>query len=188
MSNTSTFISKGVVSNLTTLSLSPTLSSFYGGGASSYTVDVGSFNYDAYGYSIAFRKDNGPIDAYINSIIALGNIQLIWTFTPASGTPFNRLLYPIASNTEPLGANIWTISTADGNALQGGSTGYLDFNTFPNGTIFTISTKSTSFVDAALTKGVTTTWQYSGNFAVVVVTVATHSAREEVALRRIRLT
>jgi hypothetical protein len=146
MSNTSTFISKGVVSNLTTLSLSPTLSSFYGGGASSYTVDVGSFNYDAYGYSIAFRKDNGPIDAYINSIIALGNLQLIWTFTPASGTPFNRLLYPIASNTEPLGANIWTISTADGNALQGGSTGYLDFNTFPNGTIFNINTKSTSSV------------------------------------------
>jgi hypothetical protein len=146
MSNTSTFISKGVASNLTTLSLSPTLSSFYGGGASSYTVDVGSFNYDAYGYGIAFRKDNGPIDAYINSIIALGNLQLIWTFTPASGTPFNRLLYPIASNTEPLGANIWTISTADGNALQGGSTGYLDFNTFPNGTIFNISTKSTSSV------------------------------------------
>ena len=37
---------KGVASNLTTLSLSPTLSSFYGGGASSYTVAVGSFNYD----------------------------------------------------------------------------------------------------------------------------------------------
>ena len=142
----STLISKGVASTLTTLSLSPTLSSFYGGGASSYTVDVGSFNYDAYGYSIAFRKDNGPIDVYINSIIALGNLELIWTFTPTSGTPFNRLLYPIASNTEPLGANIWTISTQDSLALQGAGTNQLNFNTFPDGTIFNINTKATSSV------------------------------------------
>ena len=69
---------KGVAGNLTTLSLSPTLSSFFGGGASSYAVDVGSFNYDAYGNGLAFRKDTGPIDAYINSIIALGNLELIW--------------------------------------------------------------------------------------------------------------
>jgi hypothetical protein len=150
MSNTSTFISKGVASNLTTLSLSPTLSSFHGGGASSYAVDVGSFNYDAYGNGLAFRKDTGPIDAYINSIIALGNLELIWTFTPTSGTPFNRLIYPIASNNSlgPLdaSADIWTLSTQDSTPLQGTGTNQLNFNTFPNGTIFNIKTKATSSV------------------------------------------
>ena len=141
---------KGVASNLTSLSLSPTLSSFYGGGASSYAVDVGSFNYDAYGNGVAFRKDNGPIDAYINSIIALGNLELIWTFTPTSGTPFNRLIYPIASNNSlgPLdaSADIWTLSTQDSVSIQGTGTNQLNFNSFPNGTIFNIKTKSTSGV------------------------------------------
>jgi hypothetical protein len=141
---------KGVAGDLTTLSLSPTLSSFHGGGASSYAVDVGSFNYDAYGNGLAFRKDTGPIDAYINSIIALGNLELIWTFTPTSGTPFNRLIYPIASNNSlgPLdaSANIWTLSTQDSTPLQGTGTNQLNFNTFPNGTIFNIKTKATSSV------------------------------------------
>jgi len=150
MSNTSTFISKGVVSNLTTLSLSPTLSSFYGGGASSYAVDVGSFNYDAYGNGLAFRKDTGPIDAYINSIIALGNLELIWTFTPTSGTPFNRLIYPIASNNSlgPLdaSADIWTLSTQDSVSIQGIGPNQLNVSTYPVGTIFNISTKATSSV------------------------------------------
>ena len=148
MSNTSTFISKGVVSNLTTLSLSPTLASFTE--ASNYTVAVGSFNYDAYGSGVAFRKDNGPIDAYINSIIALGNFELIWTFTPASGTPFNRLIYPIASNNSlgPLdaSADIWTLSTQDSVSIQGIGPNQLNVSTYPVGTIFNISTKATSSV------------------------------------------
>jgi hypothetical protein len=72
MSNTSTFISKGVAGDLTTLSSSLNLSSFNGGGASSYLVEVGTFNYDAYGNGIAFRKDGGPIDDYINAVISLG--------------------------------------------------------------------------------------------------------------------
>lgn len=148
MSNTSTFISKGVVGDLTTLSLSPTLASFTE--ASNYTVAVGSFNYDAYGNGVAFRKDNGYIDAYINSIIALGNFELIWTFTPASGTPFNRLIYPIASNNSlgPLdaSADIWTLSTQDSVSIQGIGPNQLNVSTYPVGTIFNISTKATSSV------------------------------------------
>ena len=139
---------KGVAGNLTTLSSSPTLTSFTE--ASNYTVAVGSFNYDAYGSGVAFRKDNGPIDAYINSIIALGNLELIWTFTPASGTPFNRLIYPIASNNSlgPLdaSADIWTLSTQDSVSIQGIGPNQLNVSTYPVGTIFNIKTKATSSV------------------------------------------
>jgi hypothetical protein len=68
--NIQTFKSKSVISNLTNLSSSLNLTSFSSGG--DYTVDVGAFNYDAYGNGIAFRKDGGTIDAYINQVLALG--------------------------------------------------------------------------------------------------------------------
>lgn len=40
--------------------------------ASSYLVAVGTFNYDAYGYGFAIRKDSGAIDSYMRQVIALG--------------------------------------------------------------------------------------------------------------------
>jgi len=72
MANATTFIPKGNISNLATLSSSLNLASFYGSGAGSYLVEVGKFNYDAYGYGIAFRQDGGPIDDYINAVISSG--------------------------------------------------------------------------------------------------------------------
>ena len=140
MSNTSTFISKGVVDNLTTLSSSLNLTSFYGGGASSYLVEVGTFNYDAYGQGIAFRQDGGPIDDYINAV-PIGPRD--WTFTPSSGAPFTISLLAPTSQTSiapaDAGANIWVLNTADSLSLQGTGPDQLNYTTFPDGTSFNIS-------------------------------------------------
>jgi len=141
MSNTSTFISKGVVGNLTTLSSSLNLTSFFGGGAGSYLVEVGKFNYDAYGYGIAFRQDGGPIDDYINAVISSGIRD--WTFTPSSGTPFTRSLLAPTSQTSiapaDASANIWVLNTADSLSLQGTGPDQLNVTTFTDGTSFNIS-------------------------------------------------
>jgi len=37
----------------------------------SYAVAAGTFNYDSYGAGFSIRKDSGPIDAYINQVLAL---------------------------------------------------------------------------------------------------------------------
>jgi len=37
----------------------------------SYAVAAGTFNYDSYGAGFSVRKDSGPIDAYINQVLAL---------------------------------------------------------------------------------------------------------------------
>ena len=36
-----------------------------------YSVAAGTFNYDSYGAGFSVRKDSGPIDAYINQVLAL---------------------------------------------------------------------------------------------------------------------
>ena len=121
-----------------------TATSFNGGGASSYLVAVGTFNYDAYGYGFAIRKDSGTIDAYMAQVIALGAGARNWTFVPGNGQPsFTR------SMTQPDGTNasndpgesgvaIWNVTTANSQALAGSGAGQLNSALIPNGTSFTI--------------------------------------------------
>ena len=46
----------------------------------SYLVAAGTFNYDSYGMGFSVRKDGGPIDAYINQVLALGpGVQHVYT-------------------------------------------------------------------------------------------------------------
>ena len=120
-----------------------TATSFNGGGAGSYLVAVGTFNYDAYGYGFAIRKDGGAIDAYMAQDMALGVGNRNWTFVPGNGQPsFTRLMTVPSSETSndpgESGVAIWNVSTQNSLALAGSGAGQLNSALIPNGTAFTI--------------------------------------------------
>ena len=111
--------------------------------ASSYLVAVGTFNYDAYGYGFAIRKDGGAIDAYMAQDMALGVGNRNWTFVPGNGQPsFTRLMTVPSSETSndpgESGVAIWNVSTQNSLALAGSGAGQLNSALIPNGTSFTI--------------------------------------------------
>ena len=111
--------------------------------ASSYLVAVGTFNYDAYGYGFAIRKDGGAIDAYMAQDMALGVGNRNWTFVPGNGQPsFTRLMTVPSSETSndpgESGVAIWNVSTQNSLALAGSGAGQLNSALIPNGTAFTI--------------------------------------------------
>jgi len=107
--------------------------SFNGGGAGSYLVAVGTFNYDAYGVgTLSTRKDSGSLDAYINQVLALGpGVQRVYT-----GLLFNygqaQISFTLNADgtfsnvTCPYGAGGYSTSSGQiimpGNQLTGGST------------------------------------------------------------------
>ena len=122
-----------------------TATSFNGGGASSYLVAVGTFNYDAYGVgTLATRKDSGTLDTYMAQVIALGAGARNWTFVPANGQPsFTRSMNQpdgTGESNDPSesGVDIWTITTANSLALAGSGAGELNTSLIPNGTSFVI--------------------------------------------------
>ena len=111
--------------------------------ASSYLVAVGTFNYDAYGYGFAIRKDGGAIDAYMAQDMALGVGNRNWTFVPGNGQPsFTRLMTIPSSETSndpgESGVAIWNVSTQNSLALAGSGAGQLNTSLIPNGTAFVI--------------------------------------------------
>ncbi len=122
-----------------------TATSFNGGGASSYLVAVGTFNYGAYGVgTLATRKDSGTLDTYMAQVIALGAGARNWTFVPANGQPsFTRSMNQpdgTGESNDPSesGVDIWTITTANSLALAGSGAGELNTSLIPNGTSFVI--------------------------------------------------
>jgi hypothetical protein len=101
----------------------------------SYPVATGTFNYDSYGAGFSIRKDGGPIDAYINYVLAMpapsarvytglaftyGAAKISFTLN-ANGI-FSNVTCPDGAGGYPYGGAVDPVITMPGNQFVGGTT------------------------------------------------------------------